>query len=47
MTASLDSTAAGAVIEALQDAARSGAAVLVASHDPAVVAAACGVTALC
>lgn len=39
-TASLDRASAGTVIAALQQAARDGCAVLVASHDPALIAAA-------
>lgn len=45
-TASLDRTAAATVIDALHEAAASGAAVLVASHDPAVIDAATTVTPL-
>lgn len=45
-TASLDRASAGTVIAALHEVAARGAAVLVASHDPAVVAAATTVTPL-
>ncbi|PFG32377.1 ATP-binding cassette domain-containing protein [Sanguibacter antarcticus] len=45
-TASLDRTAAATVIDALHKAATSGAAVLVASHDPAVINTATTVTPL-